>query len=254
MARIDAEKNKAYNREYMRRKREAAKAAGIALASDEWRKNNPDKSAEIDRRYAAKHPDRIKAKTARQKERLNLLGLKRTRTEEQKSALREYMRQRRAEAKAEGRTLQTDEWNRNNPDRRRETERVYRERNADRVLANGRVKQARRRSTPWGQINNRIWSIIHVAMKKTKQPSTSKYLVAFGYTWPDFRAHLEAQFTPDMTWSNWGDVWELDHIKPLSSFQYTSLEDPLFRECWCLSNLRPLSRAANATKGNKPTP
>lgn len=54
-----------------------------------------------------------------------------------------------------------------------------------------------------------------------------------------------------MTWDNWGDVWELDHIKPLSLFKYTSLDDPLFREAWALSNLRPLWREANASKGKK---
>lgn len=72
-----------------------------------------------------------------------------------------------------------------------------------------------------------------------------------GYMWPDFRAHLGAQFTPAMSWENWGDVWELDHIKPLSSFRYESLDDPLFRECWALRNLRPLPREENATKGAK---
>lgn len=253
MARIDAEKNKAYNREYMRRKREAARAAGIALASDEWRKNNPDKSAEIDRRYAEKHPDRVKAKGARMRAARKAAGIKQARTDEQKAANRDALAKRREEARATGIKLRSDAWNLENRERKLAVERVWRENNLERAKAADRAKQAVHRSTPWGQINNRIWPILHRAMKKTKQPRTSKYLVAFGYTWSDLRAHLEAQFTPDMTWSNWGDVWELDHIKPLSAFQYTSLEDPLFRECWCLSNLRPLSRAANATKGNKPT-
>lgn len=82
--------------------------------------------------------------------------------------------------------------------------------------------------------------------------NASKYTAALGYLWSALRAHLEARFEPGMTWENWGDVWELDHIKPLSSFLYTSLDDPLFRKAWALNNLRPLARAANAAKGKCP--
>jgi hypothetical protein len=74
------------------------------------------------------------------------------------------------------------------------------------------------------------------------------------YLWSDLRAHLEVQFVGGMTWDNWGTVWEVDHIKPLSLFQYTNLEDPLFREAWALSNLRPLLAHLNASKGKKHSP
>jgi predicted AlkP superfamily pyrophosphatase or phosphodiesterase len=95
-----------------------------------------------------------------------------------------------------------------------------------------------------------MWTIVHDGVRR-RSGGRSKYCVALGYTWADLRAYLEERFTPGMSWENWGEVWELDHIKPLSSFQYQSLEDPLFRECWALSNLRPLHREANATKGAK---
>jgi hypothetical protein len=39
-----------------------------------------------------------------------------------------------------------------------------------------------------------------------------------GCTVAELRAHIEAQFTSDMSWDNWGPVWQLDHIRPLVSF------------------------------------
>jgi hypothetical protein len=250
MARADKEANKAYNREYMRKKREAAKAAGIALASDEWRKNNPDKSAEIDRRYAERHPDRVKAKGERQRARRKELGIKQVRTEEQKAANRAAMAARREVARQQGAMLPSDEWKLLNPERRREAERRWREKNPELSRELVRRKQAQRRSTPWGKINNRIWPVLHAGIRSCSE-GMGKYNVAIGYTWQTLRTHLEMQFTPEMSWDNWGSVWELDHIIPASSFKYESLDDPLFRECWALSNLRPLLCSDNSAKGSK---
>jgi len=39
--------------------------------------------------------------------------------------------------------------------------------------------------------------------------------------------------------------WQLDHIIPHSTFQYTSMEDKSFKQCWALDNLRPLSAKQN---------
>lgn len=248
---IDKDKQREYNREYMRKKREAAKASGGELRADAWRRENPEKSREIDKRYAERHPDRVKEKGARQRAQRKARGITQVRTDEQRAAYREYMRLRRAEAKANGLTLPGDTWNRENPERRRVTERLWRERNPEVARELSRRKQAERRSTPWGRINNNVTVVLHRGVR-VASVQRGMYSDAVGYTWAELRAHIEAQFTPDMNWDNWGDVWELDHIKPLSSFKYQSLDDPLFRECWALANLRPLSRVENATKGSKP--
>ena len=47
--------------------------------------------------------------------------------------------------------------------------------------------------------------------------------------------------------STW--VWNIDHIKPHSEFHYESMEDDSFKECWALSNLRPLSAKQNILDG-----
>src|SRR3546814_14803337 len=50
-----------------------------------------------------------------------------------------------------------------------------------------------------------------------------------GYTVADLMAHLERQFLPGMSWDNRGE-WHIDHIRPLCSFEFTSPDDPQFRE------------------------
>jgi hypothetical protein len=190
--------------------------------------------------------------TRRYRERLKAAG-KPTRpplTEEEKTRQRLYMRRARAEAKASGKTLACDLWAAENPEKQRARVREWRLKNLEYKRAIDRDLQAERRSTHWGRINNNMVAILHYGVRRAVD-APSKYTIPLGYTWRDLRSHLEAQFTPAMNWDNWGDVWELDHIKPVSLFKYTSLDDPLFKEAWALSNLRPLLREENATKGAK---
>ena len=74
------------------------------------------------------------------------------------------------------------------------------------------------------------------------------WLRLVGYTTDELRAHLERQFLPGMTWDNYGE-WHIDHIIPLSAFNYTKPEHIDFGRAWALSNLRPLWAAENMAKG-----
>lgn len=66
-----------------------------------------------------------------------------------------------------------------------------------------------------------------------------------GFTAQQLREHIESQFTPEMNWSNYGTYWELDHIIPRFKFYYESYDDEQFKQCWALSNLRPLEVKVN---------
>lgn len=205
----------------------------------------------------------------RRRAELKAAGIKdtrvRVRSAEQRRKSAENNRRYRAEAKARGEKIAADTWHIRNPEKHRERQARWREANPDksreyalkwrtenkeRYLEVSREAQVRRKSTAWGRIAARVFSNLRRGVL-AKTNRASKYNVYLGYTWADLRDHLEGQFTPAMSWENWGDVWELDHIKPVSLFQYESLDDPLFRECWALSNLRPLPREENATKGAK---
>lgn len=72
-----------------------------------------------------------------------------------------------------------------------------------------------------------------------------------GYTKEDLLKHLESKFEKGMNWENYGSEWHIDHIKPISSFNITSLECKEFKKCWALNNLQPLWAKDNMRKGNR---
>lgn len=73
---------------------------------------------------------------------------------------------------------------------------------------------------------------------------------AVGFSLQQLMRHIERQFLPGMSWDNIGD-WHIDHIVPKASFSYVTVDDPEFRACWSLTNLRPLWRAENISKHAK---
>lgn len=70
-----------------------------------------------------------------------------------------------------------------------------------------------------------------------------------GYSVEDLKKHLEKQFLPGMTWENYGQ-WQIDHIIPISAFNYKTPDDLDFKRCWSLNNLRPLWREDNLRKSD----
>jgi hypothetical protein len=60
-----------------------------------------------------------------------------------------------------------------------------------------------------------------------------------GCTVAELRTHIEAQFDDAMSWDNWGSVWQLDHERPLVSFDLTQREQ--FLQACHYTNLRPMT-------------
>ena len=52
-----------------------------------------------------------------------------------------------------------------------------------------------------------------------------------------------------MSWSNWGKVWELDHIIPLHKFDLTDREQ--FVKACHYTNLQPMWAKDNLSKNNR---
>ncbi|MFA1819029.1 hypothetical protein ACDX78_02295 [Virgibacillus oceani] len=64
----------------------------------------------------------------------------------------------------------------------------------------------------------------------------------------DLKKHLEKQFQPGMSWSNYGE-WHIDHIRPCASFNLADEDQQ--KECFNYKNLQPLWAAENLEKGAK---
>jgi hypothetical protein len=81
-----------------------------------------------------------------------------------------------------------------------------------------------------------------------------RWEIIVGYIVHELRQHLEAQFEDWMTWDNYGTWWHIDHRRPIAAFGLPSMasKDEIVaraKECWALSNLRPLEAKANMRKG-----
>ena len=95
----------------------------------------------------------------------------------------------------------------------------------------------KRRKNPDVRLKEALRARIYNSMKDNKNRSTLKYL---GCNISEYKKHIENQFTPEMNWENWGEYWEIDHIKPLSkggTFHFT--------------NTQPLIKEQNGKKSNK---
>ncbi len=123
--------------------------------------------------------------------------------------------------------------------------------NRERHRVNMKRQYRERAKNPIFRMTTAIRVALCTAMKKqgaSKGGSHWESLV--GYTIEELRNHLESQFTKGMTWENYGK-WHIDHIIPISFFQYVSPDDVEFKMCWRLENLRPLLGIDNIKKGNK---
>jgi len=66
-----------------------------------------------------------------------------------------------------------------------------------------------------------------------------------GCTPQEFRDHLQAKFRDGMNWSNYGGLWEIDHIIPLVSAKTVQEVERLGH----YTNLQPLLISENVAKG-----
>lgn len=142
----------------------------------------------------------------------------------------------------------TTAWRLNNPERSRELAYAWRKLNPEKLKQSQKRQNAKRNATPAGKLRKRIsWAMRKTFQGFTKDAGMFRHL---GYTSQELIQHLERQFLPGMTWDN-SNKWHVDHIQPLSSFKYESVNDEAFKQAWALSNLRPLWASDNLTKYNK---
>lgn len=103
---------------------------------------------------------------------------------------------------------------------------------------------------PKTNLCTRIRSGISDALKERGIRKGEKTFTLLGYSPDDLMFYLESQFTDGMSWDNMGE-WHIDHIRPVSSFDFDSTEHPDFKKCWALNNLQPLWARDNMSKGDK---
>ena len=125
-------------------------------------------------------------------------------------------------------------------------------------------KNKRKTDTSYKLRRNVSRSVLAALKANNSSKNGHSFLQAISYSMEELKEHLEKQFEPWMTWKNWGKfdptiwddndqatwTWQIDHIIPHSTFNYTSMEDQAFKDCWALSNLRPYSAKQNFLDGS----
>ena len=132
-----------------------------------------------------------------------------------------------------------------NKNKRREYDREY-------------VKRKRQNDIEY-KIKDSVGSIINYHLKEKKSESTIEYL---GCSIKEYIVCLENMFLQNMSWENYGAIWEIDHKIPLSSFNLTQEENiykafnyqntqPLFKTTEIAESFGYVDQIGNRNKSNK---
>jgi 5-methylcytosine-specific restriction endonuclease McrA len=106
----------------------------------------------------------------------------------------------------------------------------------------------RKVSDTQSKVNRNMRRAVTRYIKEKKEGRRWTALV--GYTLKELCECLEKQFRKGMSWVNYGE-WHIDHVIPISKFQFESFEDVGFKKAWALNNLQPLWADDNMKKGDK---
>lgn len=198
----------------------------------EWRRNDrkddPIRYANIDKQRKNKEERKLSARTRWAKNRDNYLARAAIRFSANKTIYNENRRKTRAK----------------NPDYYRDMQRRWREANRDRMGEWRR--EAWKRATPSQKLRTYFGAAIAHALNGSGKGGRS-WQDLVGYKTSDLKRHIERQFIKGMSWENYGK-WHIDHIIPVASFKFETVDDDAFKACWSLTNLRPLWAAENIRK------
>jgi hypothetical protein len=193
--------------------------------SKKWRKNNPEKAKEASIEWKVANPEKVRKAARRRSKR----------------------------------------WREKNPEKVKEGSKRYKKENPEKINT---AQRKRYQEDPIYRIHKVVSASIHRALKQNGGSKNGKSCFKYlSWTAEELRAYLlECMKQPGNEWMNennqgsynlktWDDnnpetwTWQLDHIIPQSTFNYTSMDSQEFRDCWALSNLRPYSAKQNLLDG-----
>lgn len=120
----------------------------------------------------------------------------------------------------------------------KKVKRIYRSKNKDKL--NKQKKEYRKNNSNINykiscNLRSRIWYLLGNKINNNRKDT----LELLGCSYEEFKIYLESKFTKNMTWENKGKYgWHIDHIRPCSSFDLSSLEQQ--KLCFHYSNMQPL--------------
>lgn len=203
----------------------------------EYRVANPEKKQEQDKTWREKNIDDVRKKGTEYRNE-NLIEINKKAREFRKN-------------NPDVMTNQNQKYRKKYLEKIRERERQYRKNNVEEIKKRAGKHYLLVKNDPMFKLNMSISAGMRRSLRCSKNGYHWEFLVP--YTQLELRAYLESLWEPWMNWNNYGNrpgCWVIDHIKPIVAFNFTSYEDQEFRDCWALSNLRPLDHNKNCRKGS----
>ena len=135
-------------------------------------------------------------------------------------------------------------WNEKNKKYKLEQNRIYRQNH--KKERNESLKIRRQTDINFKIINN-IRTRINRAIKNNQKKGYTIELL--GCSIDFYKEFLLQKFTFEMSWENYGSVWEIDHIIPCASFDLTKEKNQF--KCFNYINTQPLLCSENRSKSDK---
>jgi hypothetical protein len=141
------------------------------------------------------------------------------------------------------------EWSKENKKKLKEYSQIWNKNNKEHVNEYKRnYERNRRANDPKYRLAARTRTAVYTCLKEANVAKYRSTFQLLGYTIEELMEHLGKQFLDGMTWENYGE-WHVDHKKPMTLFNFETVDDPEFKECWKLENLQPLWWDDNLSKG-----
>lgn len=133
---------------------------------------------------------------------------------------------------------------------------IYREANKEKLTAQRRENRSKRNAKQRNRYKNdvvyaiekRLRASLNQALRKADTRKITTTFNLIGCSPQYLKLYLESLFLPGMSWERGNEI-EIDHIKPVASFNLTDLEQQ--RQCFHYTNLQPLWKSDNRKKGSK---
>lgn len=134
-----------------------------------------------------------------------------------------------------------------NIDAAKAADKAYRSRNKSEIQRkHTAIRRRKRESDPVYAMKHRIRSLVSSSISRMGYGKNTKTADVVGCSWAEFKAHIERQFLPGMTWEN-RHLWHIDHIVPMATAK--TYEDVISLNH--VSNLRPIWKSDNLEKSDK---
>jgi len=193
--------------------------------SKQWRKNNPEKVKENNKQYRKNNIEKVKEHMKQWRE-------------DNSERIKQYRKDH---------SEYFNQWRKDNPEY---FQQYRRNNNEKRKVYHTQYMKTRRRIDFKFNLNSRMSLLIRQSLKSGKK---DKHWESFiDYTLNDLIKWLLKTMPLGYDWNNFlrGEL-HIDHIIPISVFNFTQPEHIDFKRCWALSNLQLLPAQENLSKGAK---